>query len=91
MSDLMTGAAIRYRDTHLTTGNIRSAEAWDAANDGLAAIEAEATHAERARITEAVRGLRTRFASIPDRDDPLASYIRRLAVLAIVNPEEAVE
>ena len=41
-TDLTTGAAVRYRDTHLTVGNIRSAEAWNAANNGLAAIEAEA-------------------------------------------------
>lgn len=55
MSDLTTTAAVRYRDTFLTVGNIRSAEAWDAANDGLAAIEAEAVAAERARIAAAVQ------------------------------------
>lgn len=88
MPDLTTSAAVRYRDTYLTVGNIHSAGAWDAANDGLAAIEAEAVAAERARITAAVlvAGMFEGCGGMgctEERNDELA------AVLAIVNPEAA--
>ena len=82
----MTSAAVRYRDTYLTVGNIRSAEAWDAANDGLAVIEAEAVAAERARIKAEVQALFGQFHPMAAIEDEPTRHdvVSRKAVLAIV-------